>query len=77
MSRLSMVVQFGDILVSWSTENAGWNPSIARDMQDRALDMLRAVFDEAQPRGMLITDNEVTFDTGEEEYVEEGAEDGE
>jgi hypothetical protein len=57
--------------VSWSAEGVSWNPSIARDMQDRAMSMLRETIEEAVSRGVLITTTEVIFDDGSGDYEEE------
>jgi hypothetical protein len=68
---VSVAVQLGSIAVSWSAEGVSWNPSIARDMQDRAMSMLRETIEEAVSRGVLITTTEVIFDDGSGDYEEE------
>ena len=68
---VSVVVQIGEIAVSWSAEGVAWNPSVARDMQDRAMSMLREVIQEAMSNGMLISTSEVYFDDGSNEAEEE------
>lgn len=75
---ISVAVQMGNIAVQINAEGVSWNPTIARDMQDRTMSMLKEMLEEASVRGLLITTTEVVFDDGSsEEYDEDEDEDGE
>ena len=73
---VSVALQLGDVVVSWSAEGVSWNPTIARDMQDRCISMLREAITEAKLQGILVATSEVMFDDGEE-YTDEEEADGE
>lgn len=75
---ISVAVQMGNIAVQINAEGVSWNPTIARDMQDRTMSMLKEMLEEASNRGLLITTTDVVFDDGSsEEYGEDEDEDGE
>lgn len=69
---IAVTVQIGDVAVSWMAEGVSWNPSIARDMQDRAMSMLHDAIIEAMSNGLLQVAGEVYFDDGSNEAEEEG-----
>jgi len=73
---ISVALQLGNIAVSWNAEGVSWNPTVARDMQDRAMSMLREILVEAASQGILITANDVIFDDGDGQYDDEEGEDG-
>lgn len=73
---ISMALQMGSMAVSINAEGVSWNPTIARDMQDRMMSMLREMLQEANTFGLLQTVTEVTFDEGEYAETGEEGEDG-
>ena len=62
---VSVAVQFDKIAVSWSAENVSWAPDVAKDMQNRTMEMFKEALRELVEYG-LITESEVVFDTGED-----------
>lgn len=61
---MSVVLQMGTVVVSWSAEGVSWSPDVANDMAARTVEMLRDALAEAAAYGLLQTDNEITFDDG-------------
>lgn len=61
---MSVVLQMGSILVSWTAEGVSWSPDVADDMTARCMQMLRESIAEAAAYGILQTDQEVIADDG-------------
>jgi hypothetical protein len=61
---MTVTLQLGTLLVSWSAEGVAWSPDVADDMTARTVQMMRDVLAEAYAYGLLETDNEVIFDDG-------------
>jgi len=72
---ISVAISFGQISIALNAEGVSYNPTVARDMQDRVMSMLKDALVEASAHGLLITANEVVFDDGSGQYDED--EDGE
>lgn len=71
---IAMTVQLGNLAVSMNAEGVSWNPSIARDMQDRIAGLMRDALQEAAAFGLL---QQVT-ELSEDEYADTGeVDDGE
>lgn len=61
---MTVTLQLGTLLVSWSAEGVAWSPDVADDMAARALQILKDTLAEAYAYGLLETTNEVIFDDG-------------
>lgn len=71
---IAMTVQLGNLAVSMNAEGVSWNPSIARDMQDRIAGLMRDALQEAAAFDLL---QQVT-ELPEDEYADTGeVDDGE
>lgn len=73
---IALAIQLGSMAVSINAEGVSWNPTIARDMQDRVVSILRDMLVEANNFGLLQTVTEVTFDEGEYAESTEDGDDG-
>lgn len=80
--ELTVAVSIGQICVTVSAEDGGYNPSIARDLRDHAQALLHDAMQEAYTFGLLdidedeevaelLTSNEVTFNDGSGQDDEE------
>lgn len=68
---IAVAVQLGNLAVSINAEGVSWNPTIARDMQDRAISMLAETLAMAMANGVAVTTHEVIFDDGSAETEDE------
>lgn len=53
MGDLSIGISLGPVSISITAEDCSWNPSVARDMQDRLIDMLSASLEQASQYGLI------------------------
>lgn len=68
---MNVVVQLGSAVVSITAEGVSYNPTIARDMQDRAISMLREVLSEAAQYGVPLAVGDGGYDDDEDDDVED------
>ena len=61
---MTVTLQLGNLLASFSAEGVSWSPDVADDMTARCIQMLREMLAEAYNYGLLETDSEVIFDDG-------------
>jgi hypothetical protein len=62
---VAVAVQLGNLAISWSAENVSWAPDVVYDMQQRTLEMFRAMLAEANAYSLIgaIPDmSEATYD---------------
>jgi len=55
---IAVVVQLGNLYVAWTVENVSWNPDIATDIKNRAMDMVRESLKEASDYGLFTSDEQ-------------------
>jgi len=66
---ISVAVQLGNIAVSMNAEGVSWNPTVARDMQDRLMSMLHGTLAYAQEFELLgtseLVEDEAVYESGD------------
>ena len=50
---VAVAVQLGNIAISWSAENVSWAPDVVKDMQNRTLEMLQGMLQEAKNYNLI------------------------
>lgn len=52
-----VAITLGNLTVAWNVEGVSWNPDIAFDIKNRAMDMVAEALDLAVSHGLLTSDD--------------------
>lgn len=71
---VAVVVQLGNLVISWSAENVSWAPDVVKDMQNRTIEMFKDMLKEANEYSLIGAIPDFALEDETADVVEDGDE---